>query len=291
VHRGSIFLDPNWMLTRYGGWRQLFRSDDSLFIQKGFFPLKRQVIISMHDVQTLIDAGIFANYFDRFSSRTVKLILPDVRSVELMNSLGFVEAVSGRRSFHKHTFIIDLSKPEGELFLSMRQTARNLCNRSERAGLSVSIESNPTISEVEYVVSEHDKIALQNGIDRLSSDSLRKMFVGGNLLLAKAMSGDEILCIGLIYLADNFAMYLHGVTIQREVHGAGHYLQWQVMRSLKDRGLLYYDLGGVPSIEATNGIFNFKKAFGGELVQLGQEFHCAPFWFDSARRVKRMLFN
>lgn len=289
MHRRSILLDPNWMLTRYGGWDQILRSDDYVIVEKGRFPLKRQVIISQLDGQKLVDSRIIPDCFDRLSSRTVKFIFPDARSVELMGSLGFVQATSGRRSFHKHTFVIDLSLPEGELFTGMRQTARNLCNRAERAGFSVSIESNPSMTEVEYFVSEHDKIARMYKFDRLSLDNLHRMFLGGNLLLASAKRGGEILSIGLIYLAEKFAMYLHGVTIHKDMHGAGHFLQWEVMRSLKDRGILYYDLGGVPSIDVENGIFNFKKAFGGELVQFGQEFHYEPFWFESARKVKRRL--
>ena len=66
---------------------------------------------------------------------------------------------------------------------------------------------------------------------------------------------------------------------------AGVLLQWGVMRALKAAGLRWYDMGGLPSLDSANGIYRFKKGFGGELVELGAEYGRSGALANLARKL------
>ena len=65
------------------------------------------------------------------------------------------------------------------------------------------------------------------------------------------------------------AMYLYGVSSANNIDGAGQLLHWELIRALKDRGISRYDLGGVPSVDESDGIYQFKKGFGGQAWHSG----------------------
>ena len=57
---------------------------------------------------------------------------------------------------------------------------------------------------------------------------------------------------------------------ESKLYGAMKMLHYEMMKRMKARGVLYYDLVGVrigSSNESLEGVFRFKKGFGGELKQ------------------------
>lgn len=83
------------------------------------------------------------------------------------------------------------------------------------------------------------------------------------------------------------AVYMYGASSTKErAHGAGFYIQYEVMRWARDRGCVRYDLWGIPAqdprstkrengdrIAGTSGsdwrgLYEFKTRFGGAVVEL-----------------------
>ena len=82
--------------------------------------------------------------------------------------------------------------------------------------------------------------------------------------------------INLIYVCERQAYYMFGASAERFETGTGQLLQWEIMRFLKAQGVRWYDLGGVRTADPTNGIFLFKRGFGGELVHWGEQLVYQP---------------
>jgi len=62
-------------------------------------------------------------------------------------------------------------------------------------------------------------------------------------------------------------IYLLGATSNEGMKSKGSYLlQWTMMQRLKERGCLWYDLGGI-NPEGNPGVYHFKQGMGGEEVQ------------------------
>ena len=121
-----------------------------------------------------------------------------------------------------------------------------------------------------------DRLARERTLATPEREVLERMFARGNLLLFAALNAEAYLNIILVYLARDKAYFLYGVSGAGRGDGAGQLIHWEAIKHLKNRGIAWYDLGGVPSTDSTNGIFLFKKSLGGELVSLGSEFFYCP---------------
>jgi len=81
--------------------------------------------------------------------------------------------------------------------------------------------------------------------------------------------GDEAIGAILIQFTKHIAYVTHaGMGGDSKLHGAMKYLHFEMMKHLRDKNVKYYDFVGVrinSKTESLNGIFKFKKGFGGEL--------------------------
>lgn len=285
----SILLNSDWMLTRYAGWRTMHQDAYCLILQKGRFPLRRVCILS-----ALPSADFFARHdLARFRDGTTMLILkvipPDDAATTLVRSHGLMPTPDAQRLFHKFTFIIDLTPTIDQLWMAMRPTNRNLCKKAKQAGIRVRVVVAPGAADIDRFFDLYGEMARSRGLAIPQRTMLNAMFADRRLILACAEHDGDMLSMALVYLAGDTAMYLYGVSPGRNVDGAGQLLQWDVMQALKAQGTTKYDLGGVPRVDESDGIFKFKKGFGGQGVALGPEFYRAPAWFQTMRRLRQWL--
>ena len=103
------------------------------------------------------------------------------------------------------------------------------------------------------------------------------MYARGDALLFVAKKHGEITNYLHIYTTGSKAIFMYGVNPCKENDGAGQYLHWRAILRLKEMGLEWYDLGGVATQDANDGIFNFKSKFGAPLVSLGCEWRSDSF--------------
>lgn len=285
----SILLSPDWMLTRYAGWRQIHRDDNSLIIEKGHYPFRRICILSALSTTDFFAQHDIARFRDGMTILIVKFIQPEDDVAPITRLHGLVSTPDARRMFHKYTFVIDLSMTVDQLWMAMRPTNRNLCRKAEQAGVHVRLETAPTVEDIDRFLVLYGEMARSRGLAIPQRTMLMTMFANRQLILACAEKDGATLSMALVYLASQSAMYLYSVTPGRNIDGVGHLLQWEVMQELKSRGISQYDLGGVPRVDDSDGIFKFKKGFGGMGQALGPEFNWAPVWIKFIRRLKQWL--
>jgi len=175
------------------------------------------------------------------------------------------------------TFIKDLRQPEATLFDEIHADYRKKIRSAGRAGVEIKSGS-------EYLGLSYDIVA----------DTLRRS--GGDVIKGHEDFRKSILSLGTnvkIFVAEHqgkaqaclltaFSQYcaytFYGGSISDPVKGAMHMLHWEAMRQLKDMGVERFNFQGVrihpEAGSKQEGIFTFKKRFGGRFVE-GYTWKCA----------------
>ena len=125
-----------------------------------------------------------------------------------------------------------------------------------------------------------------NALDRAKT---QQMFETGSLTLYRVLDRNELRMAATVYRAGDEGYWSTGVDGGKRQDGAGHLLQFEIMRDLRDRGFRWYDLGGVASTDESNGIFQFKRGFGGDFVSLGAEYGRRPPLVQLLLNLKRRV--
>lgn len=203
---------------------------------------------------------------------------------------GFAVATESQRVFHRHTFVIDLESSKEQLWKGMRATNRNLCNRAAQTGIEVSIKEEPTPWDLGRFHAAYSRMARNRRLTIPRYADLDAMRLDHRLVLGVATRRGADLSMALIYRAGDQAMYIYGVSPCPDKLGGGQVLQWETIGHLKALGISQYDLGGVPSVDDSNGIFKFKQGFGGRLVEYGPEYCHESAWLRAMNRLRRRVW-
>lgn len=139
----SIFLHPDWVLTRYSGWRTVLRDANCLVLEKGRFPLRRVCILSALPYADFLKRYDLSRYHDSLTIFTLKIIPSEDVAVPVTRPDALTLTPDTQRMFHKFTFIIDLTATSENLWLGMRPRERQKCRKAEKSGSRVRIETAP----------------------------------------------------------------------------------------------------------------------------------------------------
>lgn len=203
-------------------------------------------------------------------------LLNTADNYQQITSLGFVpsRAVQPNSS----TVLIDLRPGENEMLAGLNQKARHAINRAMRDGVTVQpVIFSPTNAKIMY------DLLVQTASGRFEG-SLRpfdyyykfwETFYDtdrGSLFFAY-VNGEVVSAAFAMYLGHK-STYKDGASVRdKQVYGASHLLQWEIIRWMKNRGCLQHDLcGAPPSDQASNpnhpyyGIGLFKTSFNKQIT-------------------------
>lgn len=267
----SIFLADDWAHQRYFGWRVV---ED----RPGLRVLaKRRAIVTRYLV-LLTAAGRGA--LDQWLAAQAGLVdLTDiiihdfdgVLAEPVLSGRTFHRAASHERLLNTATFVIDLRQSEEALMSAMSSDYRRKIRKAEAGGCTVTAYAAPPADLVSGFLAALTDFSGERGLNIAEPATIAAMYGDGRAILLVARKNGEAINYLHLYKAGDAASFMYGVSLSKENDGAGQYLHWQAMRHLKAEGLDWYDLGGVASTSAEDGIFTFKQRFGGQLVDLGPE--------------------
>jgi lipid II:glycine glycyltransferase (peptidoglycan interpeptide bridge formation enzyme) len=168
--------------------------------------------------------------------------------------------------------IVDLSCSTEDLRKGLHQKWRNCLNKSER--LEVICETGSSDVLMDEMLNDY-KVLLDNiGFGtNLSSEFVRTMQNllrdSRKMLVFAGRQNEEKLGSTLIAPYGNTCMYLIGATNNtgRKVN-ANHYLIWNAVCEMKNRGYRWFDLGGAHPDNTPPGILHFKRGLRGKPYQL-----------------------
>lgn len=171
------------------------------------------------------------------------------------------------------TVLVDLSPPLEDIMMVFNQKGRNAIRRAERDGVTTrAVEANDDNMRTMFALLS--ETALGRFDDSLRSFDYYKEFwhrfidAGHGSLFFAEFEGRVVAAAFCIY-SDKKGLYKDGASLRKKMtYGASHLLQWEVMRWMKDHGVMTYDLCGTPhSSDIHNehnpfyGIGHFKTQF------------------------------
>lgn len=188
------------------------------------------------------------------------------RAAELLSGAGFSRA---RRLPAERTLLLDLDRPLAELRRSLAQKWRNCLNRAEKNGLAVRRGSDRQIFgefcslfsrfrqqktfevdlDAAFFMKVHDRMEPSARFDVTLAEKNGHVVAGH----VASMLGDT--CVYLLGATEKIGLATK----------ASYLLQWHVITEAKERGLRWYDLGGIDPV-GNPGVCHFKRGLGGDEV-------------------------
>ena len=228
----------------------------------------------------------------------------------------YLDGEKGRNLFHKlgfkpaamhlhaeNTWVLDITKSEGELLMGMRKGTRYLVRKSMASGLTMEDTKDPKksgllkklqdeTSERHGFVGFSEKL-FEAQLETFGNDNQAKLFI--------CKKGKTPLVAAIIIFYGDYAYYHHSASSEksREVP-ASYLLQWYVIKEAKKRGCKYYNFWGIAPTDDQGhrfaGVTLFKKGFGGERIDWihAQDLVISPLYlftriFELIRKTFRRL--
>lgn len=164
------------------------------------------------------------------------------------------------------TQILDLSKPETELLVDMKQKTRYNVRLAEKKKVEIKeIQNTDTLYELLKQTEIRQEIKFHSKEYYKKLAEFNKIFI--------AYYDNEPIAGAMINFHNKTATYLHGGSSQtyKEVMGT-YLLHWEIIKYAKNKKMEYYDWWGIDE-KRWPGITKFKQGFGGKTL-------CAPGTFD-----------
>jgi hypothetical protein len=180
-----------------------------------------------------------------------------------------------------HTIVIDLGRPEADVFQGFKKGTRYEIRRAaEKDGIQERFWSGAGELALDRFVEFYDRFALDKRLPKANRPKLRELASAAALALSAAEQADGQPIVWHAYiLAAERARLLHSASSFRErqdpqsrqrMGRANRYLHWRDMLHFKQAGIRLLDLGGWydGSEDAELLRINaFKEEFGGTLVK------------------------
>ncbi len=197
-------------------------------------------------------------------------IEPQVPAGEGLESA--LEAAGWRRARtvqDPRTRIIDLERPEADVWADLRSKWRQYVNKARRDGVAIVEVGEEGIPDFHRIYVETAKRA---GFVHRAESAYRDVYRafdarhGARLLFARLPGGEPAAALLLLACGRRVIEPYGGMTAAGGEARANYLLKWEAIRSSRERGFGIYDLWGV----AHPGIEQFKAGFGGrELRYVG----------------------
>lgn len=175
-----------------------------------------------------------------------------------------------------HTYFVDIRRSDEALFESFKPETKRKIKQAEKAKVEIEETRDPGILELFY--ENYLETVERKGAPLYPRghvvEGLRPLLADGRLMVLTARYGGVLANI-LIVDALGVPEYMLGTrthdSVLRAVPPAGHVLQYEAMRRMRDLGKRYYNLGGaegprpIPG-HPNYGVWRFKAGFRGEYV-------------------------
>ena len=209
--------------------------------------------------------------------------------------------------------IIDLNGSLDDIWGKMEGRARTAIRKANRIGVDVKSIPFNQIDEIlpnayaMYLTTykrAHNKKALVNRKSFLYISNLFKN-LGNDVQLFVTTYNNMTSSMAIILKSKSRAIYFLGGSDYdlNKVSNSSTLLQWSIIKSIKQNGIKYYDLGGLPINQnrghPSYGIYKFKKQFGGSLINYYSPYYkrnnlssvISSYIIDNALRIKSNLIK
>ncbi len=162
------------------------------------------------------------------------------------------------------TNIIELSVPMDDIYGKFTDSKKRNIRKAEEMGLLVKeIKTENAISK--YYLMYIDSLRRWNDKKRFSEKFFVSLLASNMASLYVVTYHGEYISGAIILQGNKEAFYWHGASFQRYFHlRPNDFLHFEIIRNLKDKGLLFYNMGWS---EIYPGVEKFKRGFGARQVE------------------------
>lgn len=210
-----------------------------------------------------------------FAAKLEPYQIDDTSVVQSLRHEGWVTAK--KHIQYRHTIVVDLRPDEEVVFMSLKKRARNEIRRAQQLDVRVS-EVEPTDENLNTMYNLMSTTSERNDFfirDRAFTFSYwRSMRTHNMLRLFFTHHGSELLAGAVVFTNGITAWYKDGGSMRhREKFNGPRLQQWEIIRRLKESGIEFYDLSGIPDerhyqTSSMPGIFVFKTGYSKEITRL-----------------------
>lgn len=164
------------------------------------------------------------------------------------------------------TFLLDLGAPLEDLRARLDAKWRNKLKQAERNQLTVTsgngIETFRAFTEIYRQMLKRK--AFDTTVDADEFELIQENLIEPQRMNVLICKNKDVPVAGLVVSAiGDTAIYLLGATSDAGLESRGAYLlQWTALQWLKERGVRWYDLGGIDP-GGNPGVYSFKRGFSG----------------------------
>lgn len=204
-----------------------------------------------------------------------------------------------RYTFEDHlNIIVDLSKSESLLWKEVHSKRRNEIRRAIKEGTSVlELKNFVDLDNIYWILHEVYKNAKLPIADKsLFVESFKVLGLRGMIKYFGAFNNNEIIG-GICILCYRETLYNWYAGSLRKFYNKypNDLLPWEVFKWGKKNGYLIFDFGGAGKPDKKYGVRDYKKKFGGRLVNYGRfekihmpiKFNIAKAGFSLWKKIRR----
>lgn len=285
---GSVFQSAEIAETkRLGGWEPLYFMFGGVavtvlqkpvrYLGNFWYLPKGPGLAHAHQLADILpDLRTQAALHNVFAVKIEPELPRNIEVLHAITALGFLpsRAIQPNSS----TVLIDIAPGEHALLAGLNQKARHAINRAGRDGVTAGpVIFSPANAKIMY------DLLVQTAEGRFEQ-SLRpyeyyyqfwESFYNTNhgSLFFASVNGDVVSAAFAMYLGKK-STYKDGASVRdKQVYGASHLLQWEIIKWMKDRGCTQHDLCGAPPSERINdtthplyGVGRFKTSFNKQVT-------------------------
>ena len=190
----------------------------------------------------------------------------NLATAEALRANGFeaAEQAAGYR-----TLLVHIDRPLDEIRASFNGKWRNCLNAAEKKSLTITVGADQArfaqfASMLEATVQRKQfSLDLDPHFYALVQRDLRE---GEQFIISMVHEGDEVVAANVSGFHGDTAVYLLGAMTEAGMSNKASYLlQWNAIRIAIERGMKWYDLGGIDP-EGNPGVYHFKKGLNGDDV-------------------------
>jgi len=234
----------------------------------------------MVDYESMESFLVFRNYLIELSKRE-KVHFFRVRpplfhteeTIKPFLSEGFIKAPMYFQA--EHTIHLDITKSEEELLQGMRKNTRYYVRKGEKSEVTIRFSKDP--ADIDVLFDLYEKTVERQEFVPYGKEYFINEFacylIDDAIEIVVAEYKGEPISAAMIVRYGTTGYYHHSGSIRIEPDVfANYYLQWEVIKRLKQQGMKVYDFFGVaPTDDPSHsraGLTKFKRGFGGERVRL-----------------------
>ena len=203
----------------------------------------------------------------------------------------------------ENTWILDITQPEESLLANMRKSTRYLIKKGLTQNLDLEVSDDPSFAKVLFklqkeTIKRHGFIGFPESLFEREIESFAKDKNASVFICRKGKI--PLACAIIIFYGDSAYYHFSASTMKYPKIQASYFLQWEIIKAAKRRGMKYYNFWGIAPEGARNhrfaGVTLFKTGFGGRRVDWlhARDFPVSLlYWltyiFETARRIFRRL--